>query len=74
MPDLYTNLIRSLWRSDVEVIKPTTFRKFCGRMNREWGIDRQQDAKEFFDFLVDCLYQTLAPRDPRFVLSEIETL
>jgi ubiquitin carboxyl-terminal hydrolase 8 len=59
MPDLYTNLIRSLWRSDVEVIKPTTFRRFCGRMNREWGIDRQQDAKEFFDFLVDCLHEDL---------------
>lgn len=59
MPDLYTNVIRSLWRSDVEVIKPTTFRKFCGRMNREWGIDRQQDAKEFFDFLVDCLHEDL---------------
>jgi ubiquitin carboxyl-terminal hydrolase 8 len=59
MPDLYTNLIRSLWRSDVEVIKPTTFRKFCGRMNREWGIERQQDAKEFFDFLVDCLHEDL---------------
>jgi len=59
MPDLYTNVIRSLWRSDVEIIKPTTFRKFCGRMNREWGIDRQQDAKEFFDFLVDCLHEDL---------------
>ena len=59
MPDLYTNLIRSLWRSDVEVIKPTTFRKFCGRMNREWAIERQQDAKEFFDFLVDCLHEDL---------------
>ena len=59
MPDLYTNLIRSLWKSDVEVIKPTTFRNFCGRMNREWGIDRQQDAKEFFDFLVDCLHEDL---------------
>lgn len=59
MPELYTNLIRSLWRQDVEVIKPTTFRNFCGRMNREWGIDRQQDAKEFFDFLVDCLHEDL---------------
>ena len=59
MPDLYANLIRSLWKSDVEVIKPTTFRNFCGRMNREWVIDRQQDAKEFFDFLVDCLHEDL---------------
>ena len=59
MPGLYTNLIRSLWKSDVEVIKPTTFRTFCGRMNREWAIDRQQDAKEFYDFLVDCLHEDL---------------
>lgn len=59
MPELYTNLIRSLWKQDVQVIKPTTFRNFCGRMNREWGIDRQQDAKEFFDFLVDCLHEDL---------------
>jgi ubiquitin carboxyl-terminal hydrolase 8 len=59
MPELYANLIRSLWRQDVDVIKPTTFRNFCGRMNREWAIDRQQDAKEFFDFLVDCLHEDL---------------
>jgi len=38
---------------------PTSFRNFCGRLNREWGIDRQQDAKEFFDFLVDCLHEDL---------------
>lgn len=59
MPELYTNLIRSLWNQDAEVIRPTTFRNFCGRMNREWVIDRQQDAKEFFDFLVDCLHEDL---------------
>lgn len=59
MPGLYANLIRSLWKNDVEVIIPTSFRNFCGRMNREWAIDRQQDAKEFFDFLVDCLHEDL---------------
>ncbi|KAK2761694.1 ubiquitin-specific protease doa4 [Arachnomyces sp. PD_36] len=59
MPGLYANLIRSLWKNDVEVIMPTSFRNFCGRMNREWAIDRQQDAKEFFDFLVDCLHEDL---------------
>jgi ubiquitin carboxyl-terminal hydrolase 8 len=73
MPDLYTNLIRSLWRSDVEVIKPTTFRKFCGRMNREWGIDRQQDAKEFFDFLVDCLHEDLNINWTRTPLKPLTT-
>lgn len=60
MPELYSNVIRNLWRAgDVESIKPTTFRTFCGRLNREWSIDRQQDAKEFFDFLVDCLHEDL---------------
>lgn len=59
MPGLYANLIRSLWRNDVEVIMPTSFRNFCGRLNREWAIDRQQDAKEFFDFVVDCLHEDL---------------
>ncbi|CAG7920328.1 unnamed protein product [Penicillium olsonii] len=59
MPGLYANLTRSLWKNDVEVIMPTSFRNFCGRLNREWAIDRQQDAKEFFDFLVDCLHEDL---------------
>lgn len=59
MPGLYANLTRSLWRNDVEVIMPTSFRNFCGRLNREWAIDRQQDAKEFFDFVVDCLHEDL---------------
>ncbi|KAF2716669.1 cysteine proteinase, partial [Polychaeton citri CBS 116435] len=59
MPELYANVIRSLWKNDVSAIKPSTFRTFCGRLNREWSIDRQQDAKEFFDFLVDCLHEDL---------------
>lgn len=59
MPGLYANLIRSLWKNDVEVIVPTSFRNFCGRLNREWAIDRQQDAKEFFDFVIDCLHEDL---------------
>ncbi|KAL2861320.1 hypothetical protein BJX68DRAFT_222235 [Aspergillus pseudodeflectus] len=59
MPGLFSNLIRSLWKNDVQVIMPTSFRNFCGRLNQEWGIDRQQDAKEFFDFVVDCLHEDL---------------
>ena len=59
MPGLYANLIRALWRNDAEVVMPTSFRNFCGRLNSEWGIDRQQDAKEFFDFVVDCLHEDL---------------
>lgn len=60
LTELYSNLIRSLWKGDVNFIRPTTFRGFCGRLNREWvRDDQEQDAKEFFDFLVDCLHEDL---------------
>jgi ubiquitin carboxyl-terminal hydrolase 8 len=59
LPELYANLVRSIWKGDVEAIRPSTLRSFCARLNSEWGIDRQQDAKEFFDFLVDCLHEDL---------------
>ncbi|KAK2744275.1 ubiquitin-specific protease doa4 [Myotisia sp. PD_48] len=62
LPGLYSNLIRSLWKNDVEVIRPTTFRKFIGRLNPEWAKSEQQDAKEFFDVLVDCLHEDLNQR------------
>lgn len=29
---------------------------------------------EDLDFLVDCLHQRLVPRDPRYIISEIDTL
>ena len=59
MPGIVANLIRSLWSNEVEVVRPSSLRNFCARLNREWGVDRQQDAKEFFDFLVDCLHEDL---------------
>ena len=59
MPEIYANLTRDLWRGDKKSIRPASFRKFCARLNSEWGVDRQQDAKEFFDFLVDCLHEDL---------------
>ncbi|KAL4895064.1 ubiquitin C-terminal hydrolase [Aspergillus ambiguus] len=59
MPGLFANLIRALWKGDDAVIIPTSFRNFCGRLNQEWAINRQQDAKEFFDFVVDCLHEDL---------------
>lgn len=59
MPEIYANLIRSLWRNDVQAVRPTSLRNFCARLNNEWGIDRQQDAKEYLDFLLDCLHEDL---------------
>jgi ubiquitin carboxyl-terminal hydrolase 8 len=73
MPKLYANMIQAVWQGDNEVIKPSTFRNFCGRMNREWVIDRQQDAKEFFDFLVDCLHEDLNVNWERTPLRPLTT-
>ena len=63
MPSIYMNLIKSLWKGDVNWIKPTTFRKFCSRLNSQWGNDsEEQDAKEFYDFLIDVLHEDLNVR------------
>ncbi len=59
LPTIFANLIRSLWANDVQAVRPTSFRNFCARLKDEWGVDRQQDAKEFFDFVVDCLHEDL---------------
>lgn len=31
----------------------------CGHFNRVWGIDEQQDAKEFLEFVLDSLHEDL---------------
>lgn len=78
MPIVYANLIRSLWKDDVTAIRPKSLREICSRLNREWGADRQQDAKEFFDFLVDCLHEDLnvnwqrTPLDPLSPKQEVD--
>ena len=73
MPEIYANLIRDLWRGDKKAIRPASFRKFCARLNNEWGVDRQQDAKEFFDFLVDCLHEDLNSNWHRSQLQPLTT-
>ena len=59
MPEIYANLMYDLWRGGKKSIRPGSFRKFCARLNGEWGVERQQDAKEFFDFIIDCLHEDL---------------
>jgi ubiquitin carboxyl-terminal hydrolase 8 len=60
MPEYFTILLRNLWQPNgVDTIKPTNFKKLCARLNKEWASDRQQDAKEFLEFLVDCLHEDL---------------
>ncbi|KAL8940542.1 MAG: hypothetical protein Q9216_002759 [Gyalolechia sp. 2 TL-2023] len=62
MPEIYANLIRSLWKGNVQSVRPITLRRLCARLNQEWGLDRQQDAKEYLDFLLDCLHEDLNQR------------
>ncbi|KAL8969219.1 MAG: hypothetical protein Q9183_002105, partial [Haloplaca sp. 2 TL-2023] len=72
MPGIYANLIRSLWKGDVAAVRPVTLRRLCARLNPEWGLDRQQDAKEYLDFLLDCLHEDLNQnweRQPLLALS-----
>lgn len=71
MPELYSNLMRSLWRGDVSSIKPTTFKNFCGRLNSNWTGAAQQDAKEFLDFLIECLHQDLNTNWNKSILHEL---
>ncbi|KAL9103980.1 MAG: hypothetical protein Q9163_001042 [Psora crenata] len=59
LPGIFANLVRNLWKNDAQAIRPTSLRAFCARLKDEWGVDRQQDAKEFFDFIVDCLHEDL---------------
>ena len=59
LPEYFANLIRNLWKDDCRPVRPTSLRSFCARLKDDWGIDRQQDAKEFFDFIVDCLHEDM---------------
>ena len=75
LPEYYANLVSHLWKGDVMACRPTTFRSFCARLRSEWGRDQQQDAKEFYDFVIDFLHEDLninwrAP--PPHVLSPSE--
>ncbi|KAL8821231.1 MAG: hypothetical protein Q9223_000697 [Gallowayella weberi] len=77
MPEIYANLIRSLWKGDVQSVRPVTLRRLCARLNSEWGLDRQQDAKEYLDFLLDCLHEDLNQKwekQPLIPLSEKQEL
>ncbi|MCJ1430918.1 ubiquitin-specific protease doa4 [Xylographa pallens] len=71
MPEIYANLIRNLWKNDDRAVRPTSLRNFCARLKTDWGIDRQQDAKEFLEFLVDCLHEDLNTNWERRPLKDL---
>jgi ubiquitin carboxyl-terminal hydrolase 8 len=59
LPEHYANLIHHLWKDDVTACRPSTFRSFCARLNETWGRNEQQDAKEFYDFVIDYLHEDM---------------
>ncbi|CAK1354346.1 unnamed protein product [Cercospora beticola] len=76
LPEIYANTVRSLWARDVDYIKPTTLLTFCGRLNSTFkDPNQQQDAQEFFSFIVDCLHEdfnAVWSKNPLRVLTDQE--
>lgn len=75
LPEHYANLVSNLWLNDATACRPVTFRKFCARLNADWGTDRHQDANDFYIFVMEYLHEDLNVfwrNPPPHVLSKQE--
>ncbi|KAF1811882.1 cysteine proteinase [Eremomyces bilateralis CBS 781.70] len=55
----FSNLLLHLWQNDVTAVRPSTFRNLMGRISTKWSDGQQQDAKEFWDVLIDLMHEDL---------------
>ncbi|KAF2670515.1 cysteine proteinase [Microthyrium microscopicum] len=75
LPGAFAQVVTTLWQMDGRAFAPETFRRFCGRLTSRWVDQRQQDAMEFFMFLLDTLHVDLninSQGERAHVLSEEE--
>ncbi|KAJ8105670.1 hypothetical protein OPT61_g10038 [Boeremia exigua] len=78
LPEAYATLISNLFKGDVASVRPSTFRRVCGHFNSQWGVDQQQDAKEFLEFVLDFMHEDLnvtwnkAPLQPLTEKQELQ--
>ncbi|KAF1962699.1 cysteine proteinase [Byssothecium circinans] len=57
--EAYETLLSNLYKGDTSAVRPKTFRAACTRSRSTWGEDRQQDAKEFLEFVLDSFHEDL---------------
>jgi len=56
---VFKNFLKELWESKTQVA-PIDFKKIQGKIDERWvGFD-QQDAEEYYTFLINCLHEDLS--------------
>jgi len=70
LPINYANLTHAMWATDTDVVGPRTFREFFRRQSgTEISEDRQHDAKEFLDLILDYLHSDMNRNHNRNILK-----
>ncbi|KZF22507.1 cysteine proteinase [Xylona heveae TC161] len=71
LPQYLANLLKCLWSGKGLDKSLYSFREFAIHENIQWGENRQQDAKEFLDFLLDLLHEDLNIHSNRHMLRPL---
>ena len=53
----FISLLREKWQGEKKTIIPKKFKEICGEYNEVFKDFEQQDAHDFFDFLLDALHE-----------------